>query len=115
MKLNLKIKKKYKVNFIENTWINLGSHICDCQNASAINESKNISYIMYPNPANAGESVIVSATERIKNIEVINILGKKVLITNSNSIVTDNLAKGNYIININFFDGRQLNNKLIIE
>ena len=99
----------------ENTWINLGSHTCDCQNISAINESKNISYIIYPNPANVGESVIVSATERIKKIEVINILGKKVLITNSNSIVTDNLAKGNYIININFFDGRQLNNKLIIE
>jgi hypothetical protein len=99
----------------ENTWTYLGSHVCDCQNTSAINEAINMSYIIYPNPAHSASTVIVKATEKIKEIEVINILGKKVLITNSNIIATNNLPKGYYVLNINLFDGRQVNDKLIIE
>ena len=33
----------------------------------------------------------------------------------SNKITTTNLARGTYIINIRFADGRIVNNKLIIE
>jgi predicted extracellular nuclease len=96
-------------------WSNLGSHTCDCQGTSAVNETNEISYIMYPNPANEGASVMIKATEKIKKVEVINILGAKVLTTNSNTIITSDLAKGTYIVNIQFSDGRQADNKIIVE
>jgi predicted extracellular nuclease len=96
-------------------WSNLGSHTCDCQGTSAVDETNEISYIMYPNPANSGASVIINATEKIERIELINILGAKALTTNSNTIITSDLAKGTYIVNIQFSDGRQADNKLIVE
>jgi len=96
-------------------WSNLGSHTCDCSGTTVINEAKEASYIMYPNPANEGASVIIKATEKIELVEVINILGAKVLTTNSNIIITSDLAKGTYIVNIKFKDGRQVDNKLIVE
>lgn len=96
-------------------WSNLGSHTCDCQATSVVNETNKISYIMYPNPANEGASVVIKATEKIEKVEVINILGAKALTTNSNTIITSDLAKGTYIVNIQFSDGRQADNKLIVE
>ena len=98
----------------EDTWNNLGSHTCDCDGASAINEARGISYVMYPNPANAGEVITVNTIENIERIDVINILGKKVLTQTSNNITTANLARGIYIINIRFANGRIADNKLII-
>ena len=99
----------------ENTWLYLGYHECYCQNANTIDEAKNISYIMYPNPVQYNSAVIVRSTEKIMKIEVINMLGEKVLTTQSNTIITDKLAKGEYIVTINFFDGRHVNDKLIVE
>ncbi len=96
-------------------WGNLGMHTCDCSGTTVINETKDVTYIMYPNPANYESSVIVKATERIEKIEVVNILGTKVFTTNSNTIITTDLAKGTYVVNIRFIDGRQADNKLIIE
>ena len=96
-------------------WSNLGSHTCDCQGTSAVNETNEISHIMYPNPANSGASVIINATEKIEKIELINILGTKVLWTTNTTILTSDLAKGMYIVNIQFSDGRKVGNKLIIE
>ena len=102
-------------SLVVGSWNNLGSHTCDCQGASAVNETNGISYIMYPNPANEGASVIIKATEKIEKVEVINILGVKSLTTNSNTIITSDLAKGTYIVKIKFKDGRQVDNKLIVE
>jgi hypothetical protein len=96
-------------------WSNLGSHTCDCSGTTVINETKDASYIMYPNPANSGASVIINATEKIERIELINILGAKVLSTTHTTILTSNLAKGTYIVSIQFSDGRQADNKLIVE
>ena len=96
-------------------WSNLGSHTCDCQGTSAVNETNEISHIMYPNPANSGASVIINATEKIEKIELINILGTKVLSTTNTTILTSDLAKGMYIVNIQFSDGRKVGNKLIIQ
>ena len=96
-------------------WSNLGSHTCDCSGTTVINEAKDASYIMYPNPANSGASVIINATEKIERIELINILGAKVLSTTNTTILTSDLAKGTYIVSIQFSDGRQADNKLIVE
>ena len=90
------------------TYSEMGAHSCGCA-TTAINENENVTYVMYPNPAVKGTSV------EIKIIEVINILGEKVLSLNSNLIPTNNLKKGTYIINIIFSDGEKIDNKLIIE
>ena len=99
----------------EDSWNNLGAHTCDCIGVSAINETKEISYVMYPNPAKIGSSVIVNSTEKIKTIELLDILGAKVFSTFSNTISTSDLAKGTYIVNVQFKDGRKVDSKLIIE
>jgi hypothetical protein len=58
---------------------------------------------------------MVNTKEKIKNIEVINLIGKKVLTTTSAKINTANLSKGTYITLINLSDGRVVDNKIIIE
>jgi hypothetical protein len=96
------------------TYTGMGSHTCDCHTTNSIDENT-ISYVMYPNPANIGETITINANAKIESIVVVNILGEKVLTQISNKIITTNLAKGTYIINIRFTDGRIVDNKLIIK
>ena len=100
-------------SLVVGSWSNLGSHTCDCINTSAVNDSKVISYVMYPNPVSLGNSVSIKANSAIKNIIVTNILGKSVRF--STTINTIDLSKGTYIVNIEFINGKALKNKLIIE
>lgn len=97
------------------TYSGMGSHACDCITSTSIDEENAISYVMYPNPANIGNTVTINANAKIESIELLNILGEKVLTQISNKIITTNLARGTYIINIRFTDGRIVDNKLIIE
>ena len=99
----------------QGTWSNLGSHTCDCIGTSAVNDVKEVSYVVYPNPANAGEVITITANSNIENIEIINILGERVLTTTSTKINTSHISKGTYIILINLSDGRVTENKIIIE
>ena len=96
------------------TYSGMGAHLCDCHATTSIDENL-ISYIMYPNPANLGDIITINANVKIESIDVVNILGEKVLTQISNKITTTRLAKGTYIINIRFTDGRIIDNKLIIE
>ena len=96
------------------TYTGMGTHSCDCITASLIN-NPDITYVMYPNPANLGNIVTINTKTKIDRIDVVNILGEKVQTQISNKIVTSNLAKGTYIINIKFTDGRIVDDKLIIE
>ena len=96
------------------TYSGMGSHTCDCHTTNSIDENA-ISYVMYPNPANIGNTVTINANAKIESIVAVNILGEKVLTQISNKIITTNLARGTYIINIRFTDGRIIDNKLIIE
>jgi hypothetical protein len=96
------------------TYSGMGSHTCDCHTTNSIDENA-ISYVMYPNPANIGNTVTINANAKIESIVVVSILGEKVLTQISNKIITTNLARGTYIINIQFTDGRIIDNKLIIE
>jgi hypothetical protein len=102
-------------SLVVGTWTNLGSHTCDCIGSTAVNDAKAVSYVVYPNPANIGETITVNTTSKIESIELVNVLGEKVLTENSNKITTSNLAKGTYIIMINLTDGRKVDNKIIIE
>ena len=70
---------------------------------------------MYPNPANTGEIITITANSKINNIEIIDILGERVLTTTSTKINTNYLSKGKYIAIINLSDGRFIENKITIE
>ena len=83
----------------DETYGGMGTHSCDCI-ISTINEVNDASYVMYPNPANIGETIIINTNAKIERIDVVNILGEKVLTQISNKIITTNLARGTYIINI---------------
>jgi hypothetical protein len=96
------------------TYTGMGAHTCNCISTSSIDES-GISYVMYPNPVNLGNTVTINSNAKIESINVVNILGEKVLTQISNKIITTNLARGTYIINIQFSDGRIVDNKLIVE
>ena len=96
------------------TYNGLGLHTCDCI-MSFVNEKEDISYVMYPNPVTKGNAVSVNTKNKIEQIQLINILGKKILTTNKNTIYTRDLAKGSYIITIKFNDGRKVKNQLIVK
>jgi len=60
-----------------NTFINLGSHECDCQNNSNLFETEP-SFVIYPNPSH-GEHVTINSISAINNIRVHNKLGQELL------------------------------------
>ena len=102
-------------SLVVGSWNNLGTHTCDCIGTSEVNDIKEVSYVVYPNPANTGDVITITANLKIENIEIINILGETVLTTSSTKINTNHLSKGTYITLINLSDGRVIENKIIIE
>jgi len=97
-------------------WSNLGSHNCDCNPSSDLKElNKDISYVLYPNPAKKKDIISVSSKTLIKKIDVFNILGEKIITTTKNTISNNTLSIGTYIIEITFQDSRRVANKVIIE
>ena len=102
-------------SLVVGSWNDLGTHTCDCIGTTVINDANSISYVVYPNPANIGETITVNTKEKIKNIEVINLLGEKVFTEFSNKITTSSLVKGTYILKINLSNSRAIENKIIIE
>ena len=99
----------------QGTYASLTSCQSNCDStATFINEAAS-DLLIYPIPANIGNTVIVNANSKIESIDVINILGKKVLTENSNKINTNQLVKGMYMIIINLNDGKVLENKIIIK
>ena len=98
----------------DGTYSGMGTHSCDCI-ISTINEKNDASYVIYPNPVNIGETVVISSNTKIEKIELVNILGKVILFSSDNRIPTTVLAKGTYIVNIQFTDGKIAENKLVIK
>tara|TARA_B100000767_G_scaffold270774_1_gene295137 strand:- start:5783 stop:6691 length:909 start_codon:yes stop_codon:yes gene_type:complete len=94
------------------TYSNLGSHVCDCGVASSVNDKKDVSYVMYPNPSKKGTSVSINSNNNIDFIKVTNILGETIIF--DHSINTANLPIGSYIVNIRFTNGILKETKLII-
>ena len=61
----------------QNTWSNLGTHICSC--ISGVSDLANsVSFAVYPNPSADG-LFSISSSESIEFIEVVNILGQVVI------------------------------------
>ena len=103
-------------SLVVGTWNNLGSHTCDCIGGSVdVNDVKEVSYAIFPNPANIGEDITIIANAKIENIEIFDISGKKVLTTNTKKIKTEKFSIGTYITLINLSNGTVIENKIIIQ
>ena len=96
------------------TYSAMGTHTCECTPILSIGNTV-VSYVMYPNPTNRGQTVSINSKENITFLEVYNILGEKIVTEKSSNISTKNLLKGNYLIKIYFENGTTVTNKLIVE
>jgi endoglucanase len=67
---------------------------------------------MYPNPVKAGETVTVDG--KVKSLEVYNMAGQKVKNSVDNTVATDGLSKGFYIIKTTNEKGETQSFKLVI-
>ena len=79
-----------------------------------VDSGAHIHEISFPHAEAQADGPIIQMAN-IESIDVVNILGEKALTQISNKIITTNLARGIYIINIRFTDGSMVENKLIIE
>ena len=99
------------------TYSGLGSHSCDCIISSTDN-SKQSSYVVYPNPANIGDNIEVSTFDNIEKIFLYNIEGKQFVINPINSkqavIHNSELSSGHYILRILLENGNSIEHKLIV-
>ena len=94
------------------TYTSLGAHNCDCFNSSSVKEINSNSFVLYPNPVNQGQTVSVSSNIPVKTISLKNVLGQEILF--KSIINTSELARGTYIVKIEFVNGIVEENKLII-
>lgn len=79
-----------------------------------------IDFKVYPNPNSTG-SLDIQADENIESVEIVNLMGQRVLVENyNNSHTTANLnlgtlAKGIYVVQVHFADNMISTQKLIIK
>ncbi len=90
----------------KDTWTQLGQHTCDC--FLGVKElTNNVSFVVYPNPSTEG-TVVVSASEVIEFVEVINMLGQVVLseevseVSKATTLNAASLNKGMYTVRLRF-------------
>jgi hypothetical protein len=103
----------------KDTWTQLGQHTCDC--LLGLNEMpKTVSFAVYPNPTSNG-TVIISASEDIEYVEVVNMLGQVVLtadvkeLIKTTSLNTTSLTKGIYTVRLRFTNKSASQTSLVIQ
>lgn len=97
---------------------NLGFHSCNCSGLTGTDElQREEAFRAYPNPSNEG-MVNISTSSVPTNIEIISILGSKVIQTTTNStttrINTSTLPKGVYFVALTFENGQRLTKKIVL-
>ena len=101
------------------TYSGLGSHNCDCITSTNIQNSSNSSYVVYPNPANAGDNISISTFENIKKIKLYSIEGKQFVVNPINSknflVRSNELKPGNYILKILFESGNTVDHTIVVQ
>jgi len=103
-----------------NTFTNLGTHSCNCNQVGVREYVKNSQVKMFPNPTNGSNISFVSADKRIESIVVLNTMGQEVKVVKIdnpvlNTVQNLNLSKGVYFTEIIFEDKTLTIEKLIIE
>jgi len=92
-------------NFPENTFTNLGTHICDC--FAGIEEVNSVKVTIYPNPV-INQQIHINAEKPVLRAEITDLLGQKVLnevYDNHSTELTIQLnkqSKGIYFIKLYF-------------
>ena len=73
----------------------------------------NLEVSLYPNPAS--NILNIEMDTQIKNVEIFNLQGQKVLTSNNKQINIENLASGVYLVNITDVNFGKISKKLIKE
>jgi len=102
---------------IEGNWASLGTHLCNCDPASSVNEVTKANISIFPNPSNG--TFTIKGMDGISSIEVLNSLGQTVqtIDSNINSIVKIDLSnrKGVYFVKLTDNSGDLITKKVIIK
>lgn len=100
------------------TYSGLGSHNCDCFSSNIFSEIKNTSFVVYPNPANIGDNIIINTYDKIKQVYISDLLGRSSKSVPSSGykavINSSNLNTGSYVIQIELEKGSSIEHKIII-
>ena len=96
----------------------LGYHSCNCTGLTGTPEiAKEETFKVFPNPSSTG-TVTISSSSAPSKVEVISIIGSKVIETTSNStrtkINTSELTKGVYFVSLTFENGQILTQKIVL-
>lgn len=104
----------------ENTFENLGVHVCDCHENSIADNSLNINVTMYPNPVTNGE-INIEAEENMVSVELLNTLGQVIksenlqTSTKNYSLRINSVNEGVYFVKLTFKDKNTLVRKIVVE
>ena len=103
----------------ENTFTELGWHVCDCQTLG-VDDNVVSKFNMFPNPA-VEKHLMVSASQNIDAIQVFNILGQeaeKVTFdknsTSKHRLVLEHLRTSIYIVRVTLNNGDVLSRKVML-
>ncbi|MCG1036984.1 T9SS type A sorting domain-containing protein [Polaribacter sargassicola] len=86
-----------KTEWLKDTSANYST---DCSGTLAIDDYLKDNIVIYPNPATSFIEVSLVDGVALKNIEIYNLIGKKVLISDDNLIKLEKLSKGVYLIKV---------------
>ena len=105
----------------EDTWSQLGFHVCDCASSTGIRENHDIvSLVAYPNPSTA-DHFNISGGEAINMIEVVNVIGQNVLTQEEKKnqktavVATTGLPAGVYFVRVTFAGNKTAVAKISIQ
>lgn len=104
----------------ENTFENLGVHVCDCHENSIANNAIDINVTMYPNPVTNGE-INIEAEENMVSVELLNTLGQVIksenlqTSTKNYSLRINSVNEGVYFVKLTFKDKNTLVRKIVVE
>ena len=98
----------------QNTFTQLGQHVCDCSENTSINEYENLLSI-YPNPKSSG-LLNIESSSAIKEITILNLIGQNVFSkTVQGSVFNETITIDPSLIGIYFMAIRLENNKRILK
>ena len=103
----------------ENTWTNLGMHVCTCGNTGILDGTENNSLIsVYPNPSNG--TFTINAVSTINKIEIYNVLGEmifaetSVAVENNKQVNLSGQPAGIYLVTVLLENGKRSVSKISI-
>lgn len=104
----------------EDTWTDLGTHVCNCTTTGVSEANNPVSMVIYPNPADNGYFNI-SGGEVIDGVEVYNAIGQLMISqkgtqnAKQTTVETAALPKGVYFVRVTFANSKTTTAKISIQ